>query len=127
LYMNQVTEEVPDLNMLVFVDEAARDECTVSRRYGCSGRGVHCSVQRPFIQGMWYSIIPVITLDRIIAYDIVEGPIDTERFLKFLREQVRWMPFTNPYPGPWSVVIMDNCLIHHGKDVCHLVEDNHHK
>ncbi|KIK22927.1 hypothetical protein PISMIDRAFT_42113, partial [Pisolithus microcarpus 441] len=65
-------------------------------------------------------IIPAITLDGIITYDIVEGPVDTEPFLKFLREQV--MPFTNPYPGPQSIVIMDNCHIHHGEDVHHLIE-----
>ncbi|KIK11635.1 hypothetical protein PISMIDRAFT_72647, partial [Pisolithus microcarpus 441] len=66
-----------------------------------------------------YSIIPAITLDGIIAYDIVEGPVDSERFVKFLKDEV--MPYTNPYPGPHSVVIMDNCRIHHGKDVHHLI------
>ncbi|KIK30868.1 hypothetical protein PISMIDRAFT_50591, partial [Pisolithus microcarpus 441] len=123
LYMNQVAEEVPDPNMLIFVDEAARDERTVSRRYGRAGRGVRCSVQRRFVRGTRYSIIPAITLDGIIAYDIVEGPVDSERFVKFLKDEV--MPYTNPYPGPRSVVIMDNCRIHHGKDVHHLIEDDH--
>ena len=46
LYMNCIAEEVPDPNMLLFIDEAARDEHTISRRYGCSGRGIHCTVQR---------------------------------------------------------------------------------
>ena len=27
-------------------------------------------------------------LDGIIAYDIVEGPVDTEHFVRFLNEQV---------------------------------------
>ncbi|KIK23780.1 hypothetical protein PISMIDRAFT_50231, partial [Pisolithus microcarpus 441] len=66
-----------------------------------------------------YSIIPAITLDGIIAYDIVEGPVDSERFVKFLKDEV--MPYTNPYPGPRSVVIMDNCRIHHGEDVRRLI------
>ncbi|KIM56235.1 hypothetical protein SCLCIDRAFT_42119, partial [Scleroderma citrinum Foug A] len=66
-----------------------------------------------------YSIIPVLMLDGIIAYDIVEGPVDTEQFIKFLKDQV--MPFTNPYPGPRSVLIMDNCCIHHGDEVRCLV------
>jgi len=88
LYMNRIAEEVPDPNMLVFVDEAARDERTISRRYGRSGRGFRCTVRRQFVRGTRYSIIPAITLDGIIAYDIVEGPVDTERFVKFLREQV---------------------------------------
>ncbi|KIK25100.1 hypothetical protein PISMIDRAFT_31710, partial [Pisolithus microcarpus 441] len=58
-----------------------------------------------------------------VAYDLVEGPVNTEQFLKFLKEQV--MPFTNPYPSPCSVLIMDNCGIHHGNGICHLVEGDH--
>ena len=88
LYMNRIAEEVPDPNMLMFIDEAARDERTISRRFGRSGKGIRCTTQRPFVRGTRYSIIPAITLDGIIAYDIVEGPVDTERFVKFLKEQV---------------------------------------
>jgi len=61
--MNRIAEEVPDPNMLVFVDEATRDERTISRRYGRSGSGIRCIVQRRFVQGTGYSIIPAITLD----------------------------------------------------------------
>ncbi|KIK25777.1 hypothetical protein PISMIDRAFT_96220, partial [Pisolithus microcarpus 441] len=69
-----------------------------------------------------YSIIPTLTLNGIITYNIIEGLVDTEWFIKFLREQ---MPFTNPYPGPHSVLVMDNCHIHHGSEIWHLVkEDN---
>ncbi|KIK13211.1 hypothetical protein PISMIDRAFT_119277, partial [Pisolithus microcarpus 441] len=70
-------------------------------------------------------ILPAIMLDGIIAYDIIEGPVDGERFLQFLKEHV--MPFTTPYPGPCSVIIMDNCRIHHGEAVRALIEDMHCK
>lgn len=49
LYMNRIANEVPDPNMLVFIDEAAKDEHTISRRYGCSGKGLRCNVQRQFV------------------------------------------------------------------------------
>ncbi|KIK21559.1 hypothetical protein PISMIDRAFT_36109, partial [Pisolithus microcarpus 441] len=98
-----------------------RDEHTISRRCGCSGRGTRCAVQRRFVRGTQYSIILAITLDGIITYNIVEGTVDTERFLKFLKEQV--MPFTNPYPGLRSILIMGNCCMHHGEEVHHLVEN----
>ena len=89
LYMNRIAEEVPDPNiMLMFIDEAARDERTISRRFRRSGKGICCTTQRPFVRGTHYSIIPAITLDGIIAYNIVEGPVDTEQFVKFLKEQV---------------------------------------
>lgn len=33
------------------------------------------------------------------------------------------IPLTNPYPGPRSVLILDNCSIHHAEEIRHLVED----
>lgn len=33
------------------------------------------------------------------------------------------MPLTNPYPGPRSVIVMDNCNIHHGEEIRELIED----
>ncbi|GLB45135.1 hypothetical protein LshimejAT787_2000400 [Lyophyllum shimeji] len=39
----------------------------------------------------------------------------------FLREFV--VPLTNPYPGPRSVLILDNCSIHHAEEVRQLMED----
>ena len=33
------------------------------------------------------------------------------------------IPLTNPYPGPWSVLILDNCHIHHAEEIRELVED----
>jgi len=86
--MNRIAEEAPDTNMLVFVDEAAKIEHTLSRKYGWSHKTVCCVVQRLFVRGLRYSIIPAITLDGIIAYDIVEGPVDGKRFLKFLKDHV---------------------------------------
>ncbi|KAF8837048.1 hypothetical protein BDN67DRAFT_909949 [Paxillus ammoniavirescens] len=74
---------------------------------------------------MRYSILPALTLDGIIAYDIIEGSVTGERFIQFLKDHV--MPFTTPYPGPRSVLVMDNCSIHHGEEVRKLVEDMHRK
>lgn len=34
------------------------------------------------------------------------------------------IPLTNPYPGPRSVLILDNCSIHHSEKVRALVEDD---
>ena len=33
-------------------------------------------------------------------------------------------PKLNPYPGPRSVVVMDNCAIHHDEEICHIIEDD---
>ena len=50
-------------------------------------------------------------MDGYIAWDIQKGSYDTEKFNNFIRDQV--IPQTHPFPGPRSVLIMDNCRIHH--------------
>jgi len=60
-------------------------------------------------------------MDGIITYNIIPGSVTSACFVKFLRELV--IPLTNPYPGPQSVLILDNCSIHHSEEVRALVED----
>ncbi|KIK82258.1 hypothetical protein PAXRUDRAFT_56666, partial [Paxillus rubicundulus Ve08.2h10] len=89
LYMNHIAAEAPDANMLMFVDEAAKDECTsVCSRCGRSQKGVRCIARKHFVHGSWHSIVPVITLDGIIAYDIIEGPVNGAHFVQFLKDHV---------------------------------------
>ena len=76
LYMNRIAEEAPDANMLMFIDEAAKNERMLSWKYRHSCKGIHCVVCRQFIQGMHYSVILAITLDGIITYDTIEGLVD---------------------------------------------------
>ncbi|KAG1731488.1 uncharacterized protein EDB91DRAFT_1058707, partial [Suillus paluster] len=68
-----------------------------------------------FVRGKQYSILPILTLNGIIAYDIIKGPMTSKRFMQFLQEHV--LPLTNPYPGSHSVLVLDNCCIHHSKEV----------
>jgi transposase len=87
-YMNHIGLIAPDPNMLMFMDESAKDERTSGRRYGWSLVGTRCVQRRVFIRGKRYSILPVLTLDGIIAYDIIEGSVTSERFAQFLRDMV---------------------------------------
>ncbi|KIK81926.1 hypothetical protein PAXRUDRAFT_154919, partial [Paxillus rubicundulus Ve08.2h10] len=58
-----------------------------------------------------YSVLPALSIDGIIALDIFEGSVNKDRFLAFIWNQVA--PKLAPYPGPHSVVVMDNASIHH--------------
>jgi hypothetical protein len=49
--------------------------------------GRRCVQRRHFIRGQRYSILPILTLDGIIAYDIIPS-VNSERFVEFLRELV---------------------------------------
>ncbi|KZT63577.1 hypothetical protein DAEQUDRAFT_638123, partial [Daedalea quercina L-15889] len=75
-----------------------------------------------FVRGQQWSIVPLLTLDGIAAFKIVEGSVTAEKFMSFLKEFI--IPFTNPYPGPHSVLILDNCNIYHAEEVRVLVEED---
>jgi transposase len=88
VFMNRIADQIPDPNMLMFGDEASKDERTSARRRGWSLRGTRCVQQKCFVRGRRFSILPILTLDGIIAYDIIEGSVTSERFVQFLRELV---------------------------------------
>lgn len=50
--------------------------------------------RRCFGRGERFSILPILTLDGIITYDIVPGSVNSERFLQFLRELVVRLQYT---------------------------------
>ncbi|KAF9507543.1 hypothetical protein BS47DRAFT_1303880, partial [Hydnum rufescens UP504] len=58
-----------------------------------------------------YLILLLLSIDGYIAHDIVEGAVTGEVFERFLQEQA---PLMHLYPGPCSVLLLDNCSIHHG-------------
>jgi hypothetical protein len=87
-FMNRIADEVPNPDMLIFTDEAARNRRASERTKGWALVGRRCVQRRHFIRGQRYSILPILTLDGIIAYDIIPGSVNSERFVEFLRELV---------------------------------------
>ncbi|KIJ28526.1 hypothetical protein M422DRAFT_189666, partial [Sphaerobolus stellatus SS14] len=51
-----------------------------------------------------------LSLNGIVYAQIVPGSFNGETFKNFLKGLLACM---NPYPGPQSVLVMDNCAIHH--------------
>lgn len=88
VFMYGMGKVAKDADMLVFLDEAAKNEKTSGRLKGWSLRGTRCVQRRCFIRGQRFSILPAITLDGIVAHTIIEGSVTSEKFCKFLREQV---------------------------------------
>ena len=65
-----------------------------------------------------YSILPALSLDGIIAVDILEGSFNKIRFARFIDGLLDHM---NPFPGPNSVIVMDNCRIHKCPEVLDMI------
>lgn len=87
-FMNKIADEVTNPDMLMFVDEAARNKRTSGRTKGWSLVGKRCVQRRCFSCGQRFSILPILTLDGIITYDIIPGSVTSARFLQFLHELV---------------------------------------
>ncbi|THU81440.1 hypothetical protein K435DRAFT_592083, partial [Dendrothele bispora CBS 962.96] len=65
----------------------------------------------PFVRGTRYTLVGALSSTGFIAARVVEGSLDSEGFFDFITEEV--VPKMNPYPDDHSVLIMDNCRIHH--------------
>ncbi|KAG8679691.1 hypothetical protein FRC11_003410, partial [Ceratobasidium sp. 423] len=61
-----------------------------------------------------YTIIPALSLDGILHLDIVMCAATMEIFNIFIRHLLRQM---NPNPGPNSVIVLDNAIIHYPNEL----------
>jgi hypothetical protein len=66
-----------------------------------------------------YSVLPAICLDGILTVKILEGSFDSDSFARFIDGLLCHM---NPFPGPNSVVVMDNCRIHKSDLIREMIE-----
>jgi len=99
-----------DSDQLVFLDESGANERTGDRRYGWSPIGLTCAQSRPIKRSERWSILPALTIDGYLDYIIHQGAITADLFVEFIEEKV--LPHCSPYPGPRSVLILDNASIH---------------
>ena len=111
--MHRLREWEPE--QLMFVDESAANERTMDRKWGWAPKGRAARVISPLQRSKKWSILPLYTMDGFIAYEIIHDSYTTELFMNFLRNKV--LPLCSPFPGPRSVLIMDNAKIH-----CHPVD-----
>jgi len=106
--------------LALVLDESSKDGKTLIRRYGWAPSGEDAVLRVSLDRGVRYSILPALTTDGYIAVRVVEGSIDGEEFFDFIVNDL--LPCTNPYPGPHSVLVMDNCSTHKSDALCQVIE-----
>jgi transposase len=99
-----------DADQLVFLDESGANERTGDRKYGWSPIGLTCTQSRPAKRSERWSILPALSIDGYLDYIIYQGSITADLFVEFVEERV--LPRCSPYPGPRSILILDNASIH---------------
>ena len=55
----------------------------------------------------------------VVEYEFTDGTVDAEKFFDFVRGQL--LPNMQPFPGNQSVLVMDNCSVHHVQEIKDLV------
>ena len=82
----------------------------MDRKYGWAPIGMPSVESRSARRSERWSMLPAYTLDGYIAWDVRHGSYTTATFNDFIKNQV--LPLCTLYPGPRSILIMDNAQIH---------------
>ncbi|KIK79823.1 hypothetical protein PAXRUDRAFT_160246 [Paxillus rubicundulus Ve08.2h10] len=112
------TELSPDGSQLVFVNETSKDELTWAQHYGRAASGSCATLSDVFVRGDHYSLVAMITIDGYLAAEVVEGSYDGDSFYAYIADKLSNM---NPFPAEQSILVLDNCCIHHNEDLTDLV------
>ena len=112
---------VYDPSMLVFVDESGSDQRNATRHYGYALRGYSPQSFKFLSRGKRLSAIAAITISELLCYELHEENVDGDTFYLFI--QRTFLPNLLPFDGHNrnSVVVMDNCSIHHVPEVIELI------
>ncbi|KAG8926769.1 hypothetical protein FRC01_008402 [Tulasnella sp. 417] len=117
-YLLQVGQYDPE--MLVFVDESAYNRHVSRRTYGWAPIGTRSRRRDFFIRGTRYLMLPALSLEGILHLSILPHSFNAASFRLFIDGLLDEM---HPYPGPNSVIVMDNASIHKGPGLCEMIEE----
>ena len=121
----QFSSEVSVFNteMFVFVDETGSDAQNKLRKRGYSIRGKPARYQTFLLRGEHISAIACMSSACLLDVKTFQGTVNGETFYNFV--QTHLLPHLMPYNGinPHSVVVSDNCSIHHVAEVIASIED----
>ena len=101
------------------MDESGVDRRTGARRTGWAPSGVRPARSSVLDRHLRYQILPALCLDGLLEVSIYEGSTNAEGFMFWLERML--LPRMNPYPGPKSVLVMDNASWHYHQllaDIC---------
>ena len=109
-----------EAHQLIFVDESAADKRNTDRRIGWSPRGVACRVSTNGRRSRRWSLLPALGLNGYLYYEIHHGSVSQECFNTFIQ---RLLQYCTPYPGPRSVIILDNASVYRSAELKEMCRD----
>ena len=112
--------------MLIFLDETGSDKRNSLRKYGYSLRGKPAVSHKLMVHGKRVSAIALMSVCGMLdlkIMKIMEGAVDGDTYCDFVEKVL--LPHLMPFDGvnPHSVVILDNCSIHHNEDAVQMIQE----
>ncbi|ODQ56060.1 hypothetical protein SAICODRAFT_40800, partial [Saitoella complicata NRRL Y-17804] len=89
------------------------------RKFGYSAVGTRAIQERVFGHPKRWNVLPALTSTGLEALRIFHGSFNADRFVEFIKEDL--LPILRRFPGPNSVVVLDNCRIHRDARVFELL------
>ena len=117
-----VDVSVYNTDMLVFIDETGADRRNLLRRHGYSLRGMPLVKQAMLVRGEHLSGMAVMSVHGLLDVRVTKGGTNGDDFYDFIQDHV--LCHLQPFNGitPHSVIILDNCAIHHTHEVVDMIE-----
>ena len=118
-FVSDVSIYTPD--MLVFLDETGSDRRDSLRKYGYSLRGMPATSRKLLVRGERVSTIAFMSVCGLLDLKVITGKVDSNVYCNFVDRVL--LPHLLPFDGknPHSVVILDNCTMHHHKDAIDMI------
>lgn len=110
-----------DPEMFLWIDETGCDRRKLIRDYGYGIRGIPPIDHTLMLSGKRYSIIAIMSTDRVEDIYIHKDSVNGDVFLDFVRKCL--LPILMPFNGynPNSIVIMDNASVHKSEEVLEMI------
>lgn len=120
-FMSQALQFSSDY--FVWVDETGSDARNHIRKFGYAMKGIPPVCHRIVARGKRISAIAAISNDGLLGVELVNGTVNGDTFADFIRGTL--IPEMEPFNGSpkKSILIMDNCSIHHIQQVQDLLND----
>ena len=109
--------------MLIFIDETGSDRRDCIRRYGYSLRGKPLISRKLLVRGERINCIAFMSMAGFLDCKAMSCTVDGDKFYEFI--QASLLPHLMPFDGsnPHSIVILDNCSIHHVPGVVEMIQE----
>jgi hypothetical protein len=125
--------------MIIVADETSKNDHTLARRYRRAPAGMRATTDAyDFNRHQGYSVGAAMSKDGYLAVKVIPGAFDSFDFFDFVAEQVvcissllgnqthidLQLPQMNEWPQKHSVLVLDNCRIHHNDALLELLSAN---